>query len=88
MRAFSSLKYSYNWVARNWVYFDKVGLVRKKPNGGVEFEHSLIYALYHIVSEIPTELLDKVPQLDPAVLVPVAQRYIDAEKNPPTESQE
>lgn len=70
-------------MARNWSYFEDVGLIRRREGGGTDCENSLMFALYHIVSEIPDDLLEKVPQLDPAKLIPVVQRYIDVEKNPP-----
>lgn len=80
-RAYNSLKYSYNWMARNWEYFEEVGLVRRQDDGRIAIENSLIYALHHLASDIPTELLPRLPELDPAKLVKVAQKFIDAERS-------
>ena len=79
-RAYNSLKYSYNWLARNWDYFEEVGMVRKE-GGGMVVENSLIYALFHFSGYIPLEMLPRLPDMPPDTLIPVAQKYIEADRN-------
>jgi hypothetical protein len=78
-RAYNSLHYSYNWLARNWNYFEEVGMVRRE-DGQIAVENSLIYALFHFSSDIPLETLPMLPDTPPELLVSVAQKYIEADR--------
>lgn len=78
--AYNSLKYSYNWMARNWDYFEEVGMVRRQQDGRIAIENSLIYALHHFSVGIPIEMLPMLPETGPERLVPVAQKFIELDR--------
>lgn len=77
--AYNSLRYSYDWLVRNWDYFLEVGMIRRE-NGETAIENSLIYALHHFSTNLPLEALPMLPEMPPNQLVTVAQKYIDAER--------
>ncbi len=77
--AYDSLRYSYDWLVRNWDYFLDVGMIRRE-NAGTAIENSLIYALHHFSTNLPFESLPLLPDMPPNQLVTVAQKYIDAER--------
>lgn len=79
VQAYSTLKYSYNWMARHWEYLGEVGLVRRK-DGKVEVVNCTMLALHEVAFSMEVENLPQIPDIDPRKLVAVAQRYIDAEK--------
>ena len=86
--AFESVRCACNWISRNWGYLDEVGLRRPKNEGGA-INGGVIMALYNRLFSHPDfEVWERLPDVDPMIIVRDAQELIDAEKNPPTAATE
>ncbi len=84
VRAFLTLKYSYNWIVRHWSYLKEIGLVQE-IEGKTAVVNCLIMALQEISFALPLKFLPKLPDTNSQKMVRLAQRYIDAERsNKPT----
>lgn len=85
---FLAVQASYNWLVRNWEILGDIGLRYSGPKGS-GFVNAILISLHNEVFRDPTpETWEAVPNLAPSPLISEAQRFIDAEKNPPTESPE
>jgi hypothetical protein len=70
-----SLRYAYNWIVKNWVYLEEVGL--RKENGIV---NCVLFALHNLIfKEVSEENWKSVPSTDPRIVVKMSQEFIDAE---------
>lgn len=71
-----SLRFSYNFLARNWGYFGEVGLRTKTG-----IMNCVLFAVYNRIFGNPNyESWKKIPEIDPREIVSEAQKFIDAEK--------
>jgi hypothetical protein len=76
--AFRSLKYSYNFIARNWDCLHEVGIIHTDKSGRIGVTNALVFALFD--SALATPSPEQIVNVDPLKVVRIAQRYIEQEK--------
>ena len=81
--AYHSLTYSFNWLIRNWDYFEDIGMVKKQDDGAIMIENGLMYALNHFSMNIDPLSLPELPNTAPERLVRIAQKFIDLDPDSP-----